>query len=155
VKAVTKATLLAMLTCLPVWVCAAEAQSKLPRFEKFDGYAKDRQTNLLWQLKSEKSKNDRFTQTAAKKECENLKIGSISGWRLPEFEELKALADAKNSDPNGFLQVFADTQPKYYRTNTSAGDFTNASIVVGFKVGSVADVPDGESVFARCVAGER
>lgn len=125
------------------------------RFEKGDGFVKDRDTGLLWQLKDAKAKNERFTHSAAKKACESFVIGGLNGWRLPEFEELKALADAKNSDTAGFLQIFPDTNPRYYRTNTSAGDFTNASLVVGFKIGSVAEAPNDEPIFTRCVRQDK
>jgi Protein of unknown function (DUF1566) len=125
------------------------------RFEKGDGFVKDRDTGFLWQLKDAKIKNERFTHDTAKKACEVLILAGKNGWRLPEFEELKALADAKNSDTAGFLQIFPDTNPRYYRTNTSAGDFTNASVVVGFKIGSVAEVPKDEPIFTRCVRQDK
>jgi hypothetical protein len=121
------------------------------RFQRTSAGILDGKTNLTWQLKTKETKKERFDFEDAKKQCSNLNISGTKGWRMPSLAELYALADAKNENEKEFTSFFDDTQPRYYRSGDELGNFSDASFVVGFKMGSIANLSNKEQVFTRCV----
>jgi len=121
------------------------------RFEKKNSWVFDNKTELLWQLKTKANKRERFGFLQAKNYCQNLILDGLKGWRVPTLYELSELAFEKVENEKNFLSFFDETEPRYYRTSEEMGDFTDASFVVGFKIGSVANVTNDENVFVRCV----
>jgi len=59
---------------------------------------KDPTTNLVWE-DTIHTTEDKITHDEANTYCESLKVGEVSGWRLPTLNELLTLVDYTRSDP--------------------------------------------------------
>lgn len=129
----------------------AERTNVKDRFQKKQLHIVDKHNKIFWQLRQKTNDVDRYGFFEAKKYCENLNIDSIANWRLPTLQELSELSFYKIDNEKQFLEIFPDNKPKYYRSSNEAGDFSNMSLVVGFKIGSIASLSNKEPVFVRCV----
>jgi hypothetical protein len=70
----------------------AEPEDKKARFRDRGSYIEDTRTGLLWQKDgTESGKRDYYD---AKKYADGLKLGGITGWRVPTREELAAIFPA-------------------------------------------------------------
>ena len=77
-------------------VLSAESQ----RFtDNGDGTVTDQRSGLMWAA-NDNGKDIDFEDAAIY--CKSFAAGGFSDWRLPDIEELKALFDVKNKNPDGF-----------------------------------------------------
>ena len=85
--------------------------------------------------------------------CNNLDYGGHSDWRLPNKEELKALADIGGNRPSEYFngQGFKNVQSSYYWSSTTYADFMYDAWSVLFYNGYVYNSNKTNSYYARCV----
>ena len=123
---------------------------QLPEDAKHHVAVLDTKTNLMW------SANDLFenrvTQLQAAEKAPLSGLAGFSDWRLPEVEELFALADRSKRSPaidENFFQCRSD----WYHTNTAwAGSPSDSAWYVSFYGGdSLCGDRDDSTGFVRAV----
>lgn len=115
---------------------AAGQRPTVDRFTRIDdGMIKDTRTDLQWTRRD----NDRnLTWHEADRYCQELRLGGMKGWRLPEIDELKGLYDERLQQPCGertchLTPLIALTAP-YVWSGTQRGP--SRYVYFDFRVGS-------------------
>jgi hypothetical protein len=106
---------------------------ELPASAKKWVAALDTKTGLMWTVKEQKAKN----HAEAVKLAEKTKAASyVTGWRLPEVDELFCLADRTRTRPAIDTKFFPDCKSDWYWTNTPyAGSPADCAWYVNFNDG--------------------
>ena len=91
----------------------------------------DNKTGLVWERSPSKST---FNWHNAQTHCNNLTVGTRSGWRLPTLEELKSLVDERQENPplapgHPFSNVQSSLYGSFYWSATT--DASNSSLAWG------------------------
>jgi hypothetical protein len=89
------------ITTAPLTTASAEEPATKPRFISRGEYVEDTSTSLLWQRDGNASGKLNFYQAA--EYAKKLKLGGMSGWRVPTRDELAAIFPATD-------KPFVDTQ---------------------------------------------
>ncbi|MBF0534910.1 MAG: DUF1566 domain-containing protein [Nitrospirae bacterium] len=103
-----------------------------------NGTITDRATGLLWQqTNGAKSTNSyQFTWKDALNYCDNLTLGGISNWRLPNVKELQSIVDYSNTNPaidTNYFQINQTTGSSlFFWSSTTTGEHTEYADYVCF-----------------------
>lgn len=126
-----------------------------------NGTVTDNVTGLMWEQKTDdggnRDKDNTYTWKDALAYCENLVLGSVSDWRLPNPKELERLVDLSTSSPAIDTEHFPNTAEGFYWTSSTcvgchkfkafAYNFSDGELYFGVKY------KDGNYLenYARCV----
>lgn len=126
-----------------------------------NGTVTDNVTGLMWEQKTDdggnRDKDNTYTWKDALAYCENLVLGSVSDWRLPNPKELERLVDLSSSSPAIDTAYFPHTSSGYYWTSSTctgchkfkafAYNFSDGELYFGVKYKD-GNYPEN---YARCV----
>jgi hypothetical protein len=143
--------------------CVSGSSQAQPSFsDNGNGTVTDSSTGLQWQKCSAgqgTTTGNCSTGTASSHNwegaityCQNLTINGISGWRLPNINELRSIVDyTKSSSPLIDSTAFPNTLSTTYWSSTSNSEFFMKAYIIHFDLGWVewADKSTGSSI--RCV----
>ena len=111
---------------------------------------KDPTTNLIWEDTTHTTE-DKVTHGEATTYCTNLKLGEVSGWRLPTINELLSIVDYTRYEPailKEFNHVDIDT---LYWTSTPYLRSKNQFWGIEFKDGATDSASKNYNRYVRCV----
>ena len=111
-----------------------------------DGTVTDLNTGLVWQKADDGVER---TWSAAIAYCEDLSLGGLTGWRLPELSELFSIADFGRYHP-AINPVF-DCRPSYYWSGTAGAGNSVFAWLVGFHRGHADWSYKSYTSYVRCV----
>jgi hypothetical protein len=115
----------------------------------------------MWEQKTDdggsRDKDNTYTWKDALAYCENLVLGSVSDWRLPNPKELERLVDLSTSNPAIDTAHFSNTADGFYWTSSTcvgchkfkafAYNFSDGELYFGVKYKD-GDYPEN---YTRCV----
>lgn len=108
------------------------AQTIYQRYTVMQNCIFDSITSLLWiQLPDTASK----TWEEALTYCQNLSIGSLSDWRLPNLKEMQSIVDLSTSNPAIRASFFPIASSSHYWTSTSMPNQTDKAWYFDSKFG--------------------
>ncbi len=112
----------------------------------------DNKTKLQWQDTSISDMN----WSSAISSCEDLSVDSYHDWRLPNFNELYALADKSKSDPALDNTIFTNipTNADYW-SSTTIKDANDTAWSINFYDGTTGTTGKIELKNVRCVRAGR
>ncbi|MCP5501728.1 MAG: DUF1566 domain-containing protein [Leptospiraceae bacterium] len=85
--------------------------------------------------------------------CNNLNLGSITNWRLPNRNELQSIVDYTTDSPAIDTTAFPATASTYYWSSTTKSSFTGTAWYVDFDEGKIYQGFKTSSYDVRCVSG--
>ena len=114
-----------------------------------DSTVTDTKTGLVWQQTSGSQRN----WTSSLTYCEDLTLGSLSDWRLPNIKELGSIVDLSQRLPSIDGTAFPSSgEGGYWSSTTRSLDVSYASLVL-FSNGSQYSGGKTSSYPVRCVRG--
>jgi len=114
-----------------------------------DGTVTDNNTGLMWQQEDD---DTRRNLNSAEIYCENLSHGGYSGWRLPDFSELKFIVDLNQSNPCIDSTAFPNTNPSIFWSSYIDHERDPSSAwYVNFYNGNSNRIKKSTSQYVRCV----
>ena len=128
-----------------------------------DGTITDRVTLLMWMRCSQGQKwsgnacegtPSRYDWAGARAVAEQVNDAGQSffdDWRLPSLTEIAAIAERQCTDPRINLDVFPDTPPGFYWSNSPRPKDDDAVYALGFGDQGVAPVAKQEALHVRLV----
>ncbi|MCX7003200.1 MAG: DUF1566 domain-containing protein [bacterium] len=114
-----------------------------------DGTVADLNTGLTWQQTAAVSTN----WTAALQYAENLTLGGLGDWRLPNIKELRSLSDETLANPSLDTNYFPGANAAHYWSSTTLVNLTNSAWSVDFLSGLADYKAKSTNHFVRCVRG--
>jgi len=87
----------------------------------------------------------------SREDCNNLKLASKTGWRLPTLKELESIISTGFFSPAINKTFFPNTSSDPYWTITSPSQYFVSKFVVSFLDGNVYIKEDGNTAKTRCV----
>lgn len=118
--------------------------------------AKDNETGLIWEVKTEQNKDDTYTYDEAKEYIERLnaeRFGGFDDWRVPGRLELESLLDLSKHNPAIDTDYFPNAISASYRTSTPGACFSTFAWCVDFYSGYVNYNHKSGSYCVRAVRG--
>ena len=111
----------------------------------------DKNTKLLWEVKSKSNSHNVFYWFKAENYCDNLIHAGSSDWYLPTIEELKTLLTAEKSLNSGYInsEYFSQNEPFSYWSSTEG--YGHGGWYVDFEFGGDSAYEDSKKKYARCV----
>lgn len=111
---------------------------------------KDPRTNLIWE-DTVHTTEEKVTHNEAKAYCVSLKIGEVTGWRLPTLNELLTIVDYVRAEP-AILKEFThvDSNTLYWSSTPYVGS-KNEFWGVKFEDGATDGASKNYDRFVRCV----
>ena len=143
--------------------CVSGSSQAQPSFsDNGNGTVTDSSTGLQWQKCSAGQGNitgNCSTGTASSliwasaiTYCQNLTINGISGWRLPNINELRSIVDyTKSSSPLIDSTAFPNTLSTSYWSSTSNSEFFMNAYIIRFDLGWVEWADKSTASSIRCV----
>ncbi|WP_243311221.1 DUF1566 domain-containing protein [Fundidesulfovibrio agrisoli] len=123
-----------------------------PRYlDNGNGTAKDQITGLTWQTAGASGVDGR-TWDEAVTACQNLSLGSVSGWRLPTEQELLSIV---NYGPYNWATTLPGPDPDGapYWSSTSMAGATGEAWTVDYSSGTPDHKAKTDAYSVRCVSG--
>ena len=123
---------------------------------------KDKNTGLIWELKSSNPNDinfakDRYSwEDAKRKYIEKLntnRYGGFDDWRLPNREELRSIVDYSGVSPALSSEIFPNTEPAFYWSKDIFGDSKDMAWGVYFAYGCGICYATHKEYFVRAVRG--
>ncbi len=106
-----------------------------------DGWCmtRDNNTGLVWEVKTNANKRDKYTWAEAQAHCAALVLGGYDDWRLPTVKELASLVDFGITDPGPVLNTrfFPKTENTWYWTSSLFAGCPLYACFVSFNKGNV------------------
>jgi hypothetical protein len=118
------------------------------------GVVADSATGLAWQDDYSDNGGDikRATWQDALIYCEELTLGGISDWRLPNIRELKSIVDDSRYDP-AISSVFQNITSNFYWSSTTYASDSSYAWYVTFYYGYDYWNAKTSEYYVRCVRG--
>jgi len=114
-----------------------------------DGTVTDQLTGLTWS----QVETDVMTWEAALTFSENLSLGGLSDWRLPNIKELRSISDDAYYKPSLLKIYFPNAQSGKYWSSTSEANQSSRAWYVDFTYGLVSYEDKLSRLPIRCVRG--
>jgi len=122
------------------------------RRELQEGVWTDPKTGLAWQRRYDGTKRN---WDNAKRYCQSLSLGGLTGWRLPNKEELQSIVDTSRKNPAINPTHFPDTKPLFHWSSTTIADGTPEAWGVSFYDGYMDTDYKNSYYHVRCVRNAR
>ena len=129
--------------------CVRGANTTRSFTDNGDSTVTDTKTRLVWQ----KTHGSQRNQTASLTYCENLTLGSLSDWRLPNIKELGSIVDLSVRLPSIDGTAFPNTSAGGYWSSTTRTDEGSYASFVDFSNGGQDTEGKTRSNSVRCVRG--
>ena len=114
-----------------------------------DSTVTDTKTRLVWQ----KTHGSQRNQTSSLTYCEDLTLGSLSDWRLPNIKELGSIVDLSVRLPSIDGTAFPSASGGSYWSSTTRTDEGSYASLVSFANGGQDTEGKTRSYPVRCVRG--
>ncbi len=119
---------------------------------------KDKETGLIWEVKTLVKKDDRYNWNDAQSvfigRINNQRLGGFDDWRLPSKDELESLL-LKGERPAVAMGWFPNTVLSVYWSATTNANHTSNAWVVNFSNGVVDYYSKSSSYYVRAVRAEK
>lgn len=115
----------------------------------------DYSTRLQWQ-DNQASATMLSSWTSALDYCDNLVLGSLTDWRLPNINELHSLVDTSQINP-ALTPLFRNVRPEdygdYWSSTSSEPNSPGSALAMDFSTGDDFSTGKYTSLYTRCVRG--
>lgn len=119
------------------------------QYEISDETVKDLRTGLVWQRRLDSVPR---TFEEAKAYCDQSRIGSSKGWRLPTVAELQTIVDVRRSEPAADEKAFPNLVTDKCWTSTRSSPDEDANVwAVSFSIGVMSEYKDTAALSVICV----
>lgn len=122
----------------------------LPPFS-FDVTVSDISTGLVWQRDDIGDSNNSVDWDDAVDYCQDLELGGITDWRLPDIKELQSIVNFSETSP-AINDSFRNTDSSNYWSASTVAEDSSSAWVVFFRDGFMNIVTKSQSNFVRCVS---
>ena len=96
---------------------------------------RDNVTRLIWEVKTQVSKNEKYSWDEALEYARTLNLGGFSDWRLPDVRELHTLLNSGASQPTIDKGWFPNTEASWYWSSTTTSNSDRSAWRVSFGTG--------------------
>ena len=115
---------------------------------------KDPTTNLIWE-DTNHATEDKVTHNEATKYCASLKLGEVSGWRVPTLNELLTIVDYTRYEPAALKEFSHIEIGTMYWTSTPYLISKNQFWGIEFKDGATDSASKNYNRYVRCVKASK
>jgi len=141
-----KSLLVVLLAVFLVWGGTLAAAAETRFLDYGNGIILDTKTHLIWK---KSDRGDKRSWREAREYCEDLFFQGFVDWRLPQIDELIALADYTSHKP-ALDPIFDSRSNRYWSSSIHAGDADRAW-AINFLNGEVEFQEQKQEFYAKCV----